>query len=324
MLLHDACENGNDDSLRHLLDEGVDPTAVDTAGWTPLHVAAYAGNTAAVTILTDHLTRRNQTLETVDADGFTALHWASRNGFLDVVYTLLAAGVNPDIKDGSGAGTPRHWAVLGGHGDVSRLLAVAEQGESQEEWIHRAAAAGAVNVVRLLIENGVDVDQLDSEGETALCEAARHGKDIVVAELLNKGANVHVESRDGSQPLSVAVLHGHKAVVDLLLETIAHIDDTDLRGRSALHWATRSDNPDMIDYCIEKGALVDVIAEGGNSPLHWALADGSDDAALKLLTIVLGLYERTLCHSRSANRRWRDGRCPGLKRQHATSLGRPQ
>ena len=52
----------------------------------------------------------NVDVDSKDEDGWTALHWAARNGHDDVVQTLLENQATVNAKDNSGS-TPLFWAA---------------------------------------------------------------------------------------------------------------------------------------------------------------------------------------------------------------------
>ena len=56
-----------------------------------------------------------------NADGSTALIWASRDGKTEIVRLLLKAGANVDIQDASGL-TAIQLAIIGRHTEIVELL----------------------------------------------------------------------------------------------------------------------------------------------------------------------------------------------------------
>ena len=61
-----------------------------------------------------------------------------------------------------------------------------------------------VSIVRELIERGVDVNAMDTDGNTALLLAVRGGHTGIVPLLLAKGANVNARSKNGDTALKSA------------------------------------------------------------------------------------------------------------------------
>lgn len=154
--LLEAAAAPGDAAVREYLRRGADPNTRDErTGFTPLMVAATAGNLPAAlallhagadvhargrdgaTPLLMALPSGNQALATAliaagadvnarRADGTTPLTWAARWGKTELVKTLLERGADPRIRGAEGK-TAREWAAQAHHPDGVRLLAEAEQ-----------------------------------------------------------------------------------------------------------------------------------------------------------------------------------------------------
>ncbi|KAM0229162.1 hypothetical protein ACHAPO_010192 [Fusarium lateritium] len=74
------------------------------------------------------------------------------------------------------------------------------------------AAMGREDVVRAFLESGADVNDIDSNGRTALSFAAEYGHEAIVRLLLEKGANHLI----GPTPRSFAIENRHEDIVRLL------------------------------------------------------------------------------------------------------------
>ncbi|TMW59270.1 hypothetical protein Poli38472_004339 [Pythium oligandrum] len=137
--LRDAAEKGNVSGVKELLEKGTDVNASDEIDWA-------------------------------------ALHWASRNGHLDVVRFLLgheACDMNASTKNGRTA-------------------------------LHYASSEGYLDVVRLLLgHEACDVNPSDKDGRTALHSASSNGEAEVVRALLNRGLNPNLQDKDGHTPLAL-------------------------------------------------------------------------------------------------------------------------
>jgi len=84
--------------------------------------------------------------------------------------------------------------------------------------LHYATESSRVHTLDLLLNHGLDIDAVDSQGRTTLHFAAMNGNLEAVQRLLELGAKHHLvcKDKDSRTPLQVAALHGAKAVVDYL------------------------------------------------------------------------------------------------------------
>jgi ankyrin repeat protein len=81
-----------------------------------------------------------------------------------------------------------------------------------------AARAGNVAQVTKLLQQGVDVHQADSSGNTALISAAFHNHAAVVKLLLKAGANPDHKAASEYTAMDYAMENRHRAVVKTLLD----------------------------------------------------------------------------------------------------------
>jgi ankyrin repeat protein len=81
-----------------------------------------------------------------------------------------------------------------------------------------AATSQRTDLVKLLLENGADVNARDDEGYTALMEPAECGDQEVVEVLLAAGIDVNARNVEGFTALQYAKEQGHTKIVDLLAQ----------------------------------------------------------------------------------------------------------
>ena len=114
--LYIACEKGNLELAKLLIDRGADVNLPVTWQRTPLYAATNGGYADIVKLLLGSGADPNQV-----AKAQTALHLAATNGCLQCAIDLVDAGadVNALTADGS---PPIHFAKLGGHDDVAAYL----------------------------------------------------------------------------------------------------------------------------------------------------------------------------------------------------------
>ena len=118
---------------------------------------------------------------------------------------------------------PLHLAAFFDRLEVLRLLlangAEVDCPTGNEQKIcplHSAAASRSVRTVRVLLSAGANPDVQQKGGFTALHSAAKHGNLAMVKSLLAQGANTGLATDDGLTALEIARSENHSVVVDLL------------------------------------------------------------------------------------------------------------
>ena len=83
---------------------------------------------------------------------------------------------------------------------------------------HQAARSGDEAEVRRLVANGVNVDERDADGSTALHTATEHGHVEVMRALMELGADKEAKDADGETPLHWAADNGHVEAIKVLAQ----------------------------------------------------------------------------------------------------------
>jgi|ERR1039458_3858664 hypothetical protein len=117
-----------------------------------------------------------------------------------------------------------------------------------------AARRGFIDVVKLLLEKGGNVNAKDVDKTTALSTAARSGQTNVVEFLLDKGADINVTNWSGDSVLMSAVAAGKMETVKLLLSKGANVNAENFLGRSALDEAKQNGNAAIVQLILQAGA----------------------------------------------------------------------
>jgi ankyrin repeat protein len=194
-------------------------------GWTPLHLAVAEGQAEMVQILV----AAGADLSAHTEHGRTPLHVALESA-PGLVAQLRNAGAPVDapsaaylddvdeltreLDDGAPLSDPGTgldlltWAARGGAVTTARLLL--DRGANADHGaLHAAAGRGRLELVRMLLAAGADVDRRDHEsGRAPLHEAvaaapAGDAPDVVRA-LLAAGADVNATTSDGASALDIS------------------------------------------------------------------------------------------------------------------------
>jgi ankyrin len=257
--LIDAARNSDQAAVRALLKQGADVNATDADGTTALLWASYRDDVETARLLL----RAGANVNASNDLGATPIWTASLNGSTAMVRTLLEAGANPNL------------ALLLG-----------------ETPVMVAARSGNPEVVEQLLAKGANVNSRGARGQTALMWAVAQKHSEVVKLLLAHGADVHARSEVWSQMMAVPphgrpeynsmIPHGSDTALmfaarggdvtsaKLLVAAGAKVNDADAWGVSATVLAAHAGHGEFVEFLLENGADPNS-ASAGFSALHAAV-----------------------------------------------------
>ncbi|MCI4568105.1 ankyrin repeat domain-containing protein [Lysobacter sp. CFH 32150] len=256
-----------------LLERGADPFAPSLAGDPPLALAVRLGWSR----LLERLVAHGVDLDARDSHGMTALHLAAALGREASLKALIAHGANPEMRAADGQ-TPLGVALSAGRRDLADWLDwrgwPLPKRALQASDLPAAAIVGEVDAVRRLLDLGLPVDALDTQGCTALLRAAGGGHRAVVDLLLARGADPKIAARSGATPLSAAVSMRQGEIVERLLDAGAPLEQRLPGEVTVLMLAAALGLPDLVARLLTAGADVHAGDAQGLAPLHCAALFG--------------------------------------------------
>ncbi|XP_055342670.1 protein phosphatase 1 regulatory subunit 12A-like isoform X2 [Paramacrobiotus metropolitanus] len=219
-----ACAAGERDEVLRMLTRGSDINTANVDGLTALHQACIDDRIDMVIFLVEHGADINRG----DNEGWTPLHATASCGYLNIAKFLIEHGARVDIVNNDGelpidiADTDEMESLL--QAEVHRQGIDADLARSEEEQImlkdvkewygansakenihpktgatplHVAAAKGYREVMRLLLDLGVDIDARDVDGWTPLHAAAHWGHREGCRMLVEYGCDMEARANMG-------------------------------------------------------------------------------------------------------------------------------
>jgi ankyrin repeat protein len=122
--------------------------------------------------------------------------------------------------------------------------------------LHAAAANGHLDVCRLLIDKGAQLEAIACDGVNPLQYAAFHGRIEIVRLLCDRGADIEAQTKSGWRTLHIAAFSGNISVVKELIEVRnAEINARSNSGLTALSWARDEGRDDTAAYLVSHGGV---------------------------------------------------------------------
>ncbi|XP_064456004.1 ankyrin repeat domain-containing protein 39-like [Ornithodoros turicata] len=165
-----------------------------------------------------HKTSVPSVCQTLDELDFQKGVWgAAVDGDYEKLHKLLQKGNDPNSQDSYGY-TALHYACRQGYSQLVELLLtkgadVNKQTKGGATALHRAAYKGHLKCVQLLLDKNADSMLTDSDGKTALHKAAENGHENVCSVLLKKCPSLrNIKDQHGRTPLECAASYNQELV----------------------------------------------------------------------------------------------------------------
>lgn len=279
--LHLLAKTGTEGLADLLLANGAEPNMKDATGKTPLHVSVDSGQFPFAYWIIKH-ERGADIKETCTEDGSNVLHLVIRNMKLSiedtesVISSLLNCGCTAIIEMPDEQGT---------------------------RPLHDAVRFNCLSTVKLLIENGADVNIRDNEHITPIHLALDRQKPDILEFLLkaqrldlsrccrggmtvfHRAVNKAIEARKSGDEDEMKKMLGFVRALGEHADAKHSIDITNKLGSTPLHTAVTHDYDELVRILLKAGALPDFQNTNGYASLHLAVICGHWSVVQSLLEI---------------------------------------
>jgi ankyrin repeat protein len=248
------------------------------------------------------MVRDGADVNTKDRRGETPLMYAAAVGSLGAMEFLIANGADVNARNEFGA-TALIWSAT----DLAKVRLLIDHGANANIATKRGRTALLVaamsdhssDIVRLLVENGADVQAKDFLKTTAVRAASLGNDTETLRMMIDAGVDVNAADLPGITPLMMAAgWNGNLRAVKLLLAKGAKVNavsapimglpskngPSEFGSLTALLMAAPFGPPDVIRILLDAGAGVNARDVRGMTPLMLALAtDRQDPAVIRML-----------------------------------------
>ncbi|XP_050390970.1 ankyrin repeat and KH domain-containing protein 1 [Patella vulgata] len=299
-MLHLACRSGTLETVRHLINQGLDIHTKGRMGRTCILLCSQSQTQAIEKI--ELLRLKGGNIFDIGEDKHTMLHLACMSGTLDTVRHLIGLGVDINAKcriNGtcilhccqSETQTIEKIEFLGSKGGNINDTDIQNNG-----ILHKACAFGTLDTVKYLIDLGLDINTRGFNGGTCmLCCCQSEKQAIEKIELLrSKGGNIYDTDDDNSGMLHAACISSTLDTVKYLIDQGLDINAKGLNSSVGLLYSCQSDTQAIgkIELLRLKGANIYATDENNNSMLHLACISGTLNTVEYLIDLGLDINTR--------------------------------
>uniref|UniRef100_A0A8B9TBW7 Transient receptor potential cation channel subfamily A member 1 n=1 Tax=Anas platyrhynchos TaxID=8839 RepID=A0A8B9TBW7_ANAPL len=279
--LHWATKKNQVESVSLLLSRGANPNILNSNMMAPLHMAVQSLHNEIVKILVQH----SSTDVNLEGEaGNTPIIVACYKDNPEAL-TLLIENGGKICKPNKTGCMPIHAAAFSGAKTCMEILLKKgeELGHSAKTHInftnngkcsplHLAVQSGDLEMIKMCIEFGAQIDLKQNEKCTALHFAATQGATEIVKLMMSSyaGEESIIDAVDGNKEtlLHRTALFDHYELAEYLISMGANIDSVDIEGRSPLLLATSCASWKIVNLLLSKGANVSLKDHLGRNFLH--------------------------------------------------------
>ncbi|MCK4821544.1 ankyrin repeat domain-containing protein, partial [bacterium] len=242
----------------------------------------------------DILKNKGANINVKNNKGFTPLHIACKTEYFNFNYSkdiyvskwLVDNGADVNARDTKGntpvfyvGGDVEEFNLLKNHG--AELSIQNHNGETPVFYLYG-------KVTEILISSGINVKHRDKRGYTPIHKVAEKLNINICKLLIANGADINAASNDGTTPLLLTLKNLRRDYRETkkvlqLLDLGASVNHADPLGNTPLHYAVSNADQEVYEKIFKKGGKLNVTNNNGETPLYKAISRGRDKAAIFLL-----------------------------------------
>jgi len=190
--------------------------------------------------LINYFTSKGLDINSVDANGNGIFNYVAKTGNIDLLKQLLA-------KDIKGNDQAFMFAAYGPRGKANSLevykylesIGLNPNTKTKDGMTPLQVLASRnkdFSVINYFIEKGVDVNAVDTNGNTAFLNASNSNSLEVIKHLTSRNRNINLQNKKGESALMLAVKSNNPEVVSYLIDAKANTQITDKEGNNLAYY----------------------------------------------------------------------------------------
>jgi len=260
----------------------------------------------------------------------TALIWAAISGYTQIIKLLIESGANLNEKDAEKKTALMNAAY---YGKVESTKTIIDEivknrkkikdkdkiikynneylnikddyeGKTALMWAIHYGDLKRLDILKIIIETGANINEKDKNGNTALMLAVTNNnltniiRLLFIKLLIDNGANLDEKNDEGKTAIILASQMGNIEVVELLVKNGANIDEQEeitshnIARRNALMRAIENNYIKVVELLINNGANLSVSDALGDTPLMLAIHDNNVEIVKLLLEKIIKNREK--------------------------------
>mmetsp|Transcript_41579 Transcript_41579/g.36951 ORF Transcript_41579/g.36951 Transcript_41579/m.36951 type:complete len:223 (+) Transcript_41579:1781-2449(+) len=178
-------------------------------------------------------------------------------------------------------GRTKNVEVLLSHAD-STMISLKDRNSMAA--IHYAAEGGYLDIIKLLVEKGADINMPGKNRLTPLLYACANGHFECVQWLVENEAKLSAKDKYKKGPLIAAVTNGNLKIASYLIRNGADVNQADSSDNRPIHYAAAYGYDECVDLLIRAGANQNLSTSWKLTPLTVAMLKNNLGTLNKLLS----------------------------------------
>ena len=275
----------NTETIKFLLDNGLDPNATDSNGNTPLMMGIILVDYSLIQLSLE----KGTNLNAENNNSMSAFELAINIPNTEIVNTLLLNGLNPNmsITTYDYSRPLIIWAFE--NNDMTLVSTLIEKGAQLEgnnfSAIDMALGNNQLDILKLMIEKGINMDNPRTviDNESILLWALKNNQLDIAKLLIEKGSKID-KGTSNSRPLDYIITNKLEDLIKLAIEhgfdVNSFIDSNS--SETLISWSIANGKKDLLLFLLENGGDVNKVYKNGWTALMMA-AQRNDLEMVKLL-----------------------------------------